>query len=737
MDGISAGASVLAFVAAAVQTSRAVYNIVSSVRSGSPDMRNLVSSASSLERTLQQLLSLLDSQPQLDSSEHLVALENSVRQCGGDLDSICQLLWRLGNVDGIGRAQKAWRMVKVAIKRDDIQRMSRVIQHHVSILTLQVVILPVEKDLDIPQFARHSPGQTRDEKSRVTRRPRQETAATLLAIRNKLDHLPASTSSQFIATMSVLEDIELQVEVMPNAAESPQVAVGGCLAQDDPESLGASLQRLSQLAHEESRAMHSMEAEDIAEDIDVLISALLAHHEPERSLNRKRKHSDSDFQAVESERPLKLIKNIVNTSNSIRVNPEGSALLKYTSNSPKAVERRNDTYVLPHGRASVSTKITKALGSSKGSRYDDATTQVFSATLEYLPSSNFAYAKIVASVVHRAGLFGSTTLYPSLTVSPIVPAQSEVFAAIKTGDLTGLKSLLQEGRASLKDCDPQGRSLLGYACFNDKPAICKFLLENGANGDAVENTESQDGQYEYLPLLLHCGIHDPTLECQRLLLASGADPSEANEDELGPFELALYNPVLLRYISHYARDLINTEERDSGGDTLLLRFIHRYIYNPRALQFLLDLGADVHARTLGGNTCLHLCLRKACRYLSDLRYDDLLLLPSLFMLIRAGADVSAVNWSGESVSYTALATFKNEDDPETSDVGSFLMDAWLTVLKKCGYQPLEIMCDVALSHKVRFTAKYRQEHYEAMQKWEPWMSAYVSDRETREWVEQV
>ncbi len=47
----------------------------------------------------------------------------------------------------------------------------------------------------------------------------------------------------------------------------------------------------------------------------------------------------------------------------------------------------------------------------------------------------------------------------------------------------------------------------------------------------------------YLPLLLHCGTYDRTFECQRLLLASGADPSEATEDEIAPFEVALYNPV--------------------------------------------------------------------------------------------------------------------------------------------------------------------------------------------------
>ena len=139
----------------------------------------------------------------------------------------------------------------------------------------------------------------------------------------------------------------------------------------------------------------------------------------------------------------------------------GPRSLGHPSNSPKTVERSGRTYMLPQGRASVSTKITKALPRSNGNHYDDAQMESFSATLEYLPASNFPYAKLVATVVHRVGLLGSTTLYPSLTVSPIVPAQSEVFVAIKAGDLSGLKALLRDGQASLKDCDPQGRSLLG------------------------------------------------------------------------------------------------------------------------------------------------------------------------------------------------------------------------------------------------------------------------------------
>ena len=141
MDPVSASASVLAFVAAAVQTSRTIYNVVSTFKSGSSDVLSLVSSASSLERILHQLSALLTSQSRSDTLQHLIYLEQTVLQCVGDLDNICQQLWKLGHKDSDSHARRAWRLVQIAIKKDDIQRMASTIQQHVSVLTLQVAIL--------------------------------------------------------------------------------------------------------------------------------------------------------------------------------------------------------------------------------------------------------------------------------------------------------------------------------------------------------------------------------------------------------------------------------------------------------------------------------------------------------------------------------------------------------------------------------------------------------------------
>ena len=140
MDGISAAASVLALVAAAVQTSRTIYNTVSTIKSGSKDVLYLASAASSLERALHQLSALLATQYRLRTQD-VGPLTQYVLQCVGDLDSICEQLWKLRDGDGIGHTKKAWRLLQVLIKKDDIQRMSRIIQQHVSMLTFQVMLL--------------------------------------------------------------------------------------------------------------------------------------------------------------------------------------------------------------------------------------------------------------------------------------------------------------------------------------------------------------------------------------------------------------------------------------------------------------------------------------------------------------------------------------------------------------------------------------------------------------------
>lgn len=73
--------------------------------------------------------------------------------------------------------------------------------------------------------------------------------------------------------------------------------------------------------------------------------------------------------------------------------------------------------------------------------------------------NTFPY-KITATVLQNLTCNGYYSLKPTLSYHAMIPFESEVFVTVKTGNLLNLKHLLKEGKASLTDCDPHGRSLL-------------------------------------------------------------------------------------------------------------------------------------------------------------------------------------------------------------------------------------------------------------------------------------
>ena len=85
---------------------------------------------------------------------------------------------------------------------------------------------------------------------------------------------------------------------------------------------------------------------------------------------------------------------------------------------------------------------------------------VFTANVELLPRDGFIPTKFVTSLHLEVGPFGITSLNPLVSISSMVPEDSVVFRLIEEGDLAGLVQLFQRGEASLRDCDPDGLSLL-------------------------------------------------------------------------------------------------------------------------------------------------------------------------------------------------------------------------------------------------------------------------------------
>lgn len=98
---------------------------------------------------------------------------------------------------------------------------------------------------------------------------------------------------------------------------------------------------------------------------------------------------------------------------------------------------------------------------------------------------------------------------------------------------------------------------------------------------------------------------------------------------------------------------------------------------------LLDHGASVTARDNYGNTCLHHAL-DTLRYPEKTSEKD-----SLLLLVKAGADVYATDYSGISVSHVANMTSRNIHAP-IEDRTAYKRYLWHEVLTECGYDPTTV-----------------------------------------------
>lgn len=124
-------------------------------------------------------------------------------------------------------------------------------------------------------------------------------------------------------------------------------------------------------------------------------------------------------------------------------------------------------------------------------------------------------------------------------------------------------------------------------------------------------------------------------------------------------------------------EFINYEGRNKNGETLLLLSslgLASGLQSP-FIKMLLDHGASVKARDNLGKTCLHLALSSLRNPEKTSEKDSLLL------LVKAGADVYATDYSGISVS---------NQTSHWPDISAYRRNLWDEVLTECGYDPTTV-----------------------------------------------
>lgn len=110
----------------------------------------------------------------------------------------------------------------------------------------------------------------------------------------------------------------------------------------------------------------------------------------------------------------------------------------------------------------------------------DQENAIFTGTLTITPTSQEVVRKqslrLTASLQQKVQYEGYYSLKPTLSFSAVLPVNSEVFKMAKDGNVEGLMKLLQDGEASLSDCDTAGRQLLHVSLCPVRKEIVTLLI---------------------------------------------------------------------------------------------------------------------------------------------------------------------------------------------------------------------------------------------------------------------
>lgn len=102
---------------------------------------------------------------------------------------------------------------------------------------------------------------------------------------------------------------------------------------------------------------------------------------------------------------------------------------------------------------------------------ENAVLESFSATVDYLPNGAFPKSKISVSFEQFISFRSATSLNPVLSFCAMISDDAEIFQLIYEDDVHGVQRMIEQGRASLRDCDSVGRSLLYVRCVSAKTDV--------------------------------------------------------------------------------------------------------------------------------------------------------------------------------------------------------------------------------------------------------------------------
>ncbi|WWD22776.1 palmitoyltransferase AKR1 [Kwoniella shandongensis] len=203
--------------------------------------------------------------------------------------------------------------------------------------------------------------------------------------------------------------------------------------------------------------------------------------------------------------------------------------------------------------------------------------------------------------------------------------QLSIHAFAQRGDTASLAAMLRDNPAlDLSATDSQDVTPLHWASINAHMGTCRWLLDNGADVDAI------GGELRATPL--QWAARNGHLYVVHLLLSRGADPNILDSQGFNTLHLITHSSAVmpLLYMLHQP---VAIDEKDSDGHTALMWAA--YQGDALSVDLLIRHGASVNTSDNAGMTPLHWAAVKGNKV-------------SIKHLIEAGASLDAKEESGKT-----------------------------------------------------------------------------------------
>jgi len=210
----------------------------------------------------------------------------------------------------------------------------------------------------------------------------------------------------------------------------------------------------------------------------------------------------------------------------------------------------------------------------------------------------------------------------ALEASP--DTQTDIFLAAQRGDVTLIRELIESGKAKATDKDDANITPLHWAAINAQTAACRYLLDQGAEVDAL------GGDLVATPM--QWAARNGYLYVIQLLVAYNADPNIADSQGYNTLHLVTHSSSImpLLYLLHQP---VNVDSRDSQGHTSLMWAA--YQGDALSVDLLLRHGASPTTSDDTGLTPLHWAVVRGNRV-------------CIQRLIEKGADIGAKDGEGRT-----------------------------------------------------------------------------------------